>query len=151
MAKDYSRHPGPTAKHRWPIGGYVLSDEPLELNAGRPTIQIEVRNTGDRPIQVGSHFHFFETNRSLEFDRAATFGWRLDIPAATSVRFEPGDRKTVQLVPFAGRQRVYGFNGLVNGWTGTGPTPGYQPDRPKALERARSRGFRSTSDGYTAT
>lgn len=136
-------------KHRWPIGGYVLSDEPLELNAGRPTMQIEVRNTGDRPIQVGSHFHFFETNRYLEFDREVTFGWRLDIPAGTAIRFEPGDRKTVQLVPYAGRQRVYGFNGLVNGWTGAGPIPGYQPERPEAIRQARSRGFKfsSTQDG----
>src|SRR5215475_14333077 len=101
--------------HLVPVGGYVLSDEPVEVNAGRPTIQIEVRNTGDRPIQVGSHFHFYETNRYLEFDRDATLGWRLDIPATTSIRFEPGDTKTVQLVPYAGRQRVYGFNGLVNG------------------------------------
>ena len=135
------RHP----KHRQPIGGYVLSDEPLELNAGRPTIRVEVSNTGDRPIQVGSHFHFYETNRHLEFDREATFGCRLDIPAGTSVRFEPGDRKTVQLVPYGGRQRVYGFNGLVNGWTGAGPSPGYQPDRPEAARRSRIRGFRSTS------
>ncbi|WP_231935288.1 urease subunit beta [Micromonospora viridifaciens] len=73
-------------------------------------MRIEVRNAGDRPIQVGSHFHFFETNRNLQFDRAPSFGWRLDIPAGTPIRFEPGDRKTVQLVP--GRQRVYGFNGF---------------------------------------
>lgn len=137
-------------KHRWPIGGYVLSEEPLELNAGRPTMRIEVRNTGDRPIQVGSHFHFFETNRNLQFDRAATFGWRLDIPAGTAIRFEPGDQKTVQLVPYAGRQRVYGFNGLVNGWTGVGPVPGYRPDHPEAIRRARSRGFKFTSDDVTS-
>jgi urease subunit beta len=133
-------------KHRWPIGGYVLCDEPLELNAGRPTLQLEVRNTGDRPIQVGSHFHFFETNRYLEFDREASFGWRLDVPAGTAVRFEPGDQKTVQLVPYAGRQRVYGFNGLVNGWTGAGPIPGYQPDLPEAVRRARSRGFKFSAE-----
>ncbi|AVT29569.1 urease subunit beta [Plantactinospora sp. BC1] len=143
---DPRRHPGPGPKRTQPIGGYVLSDEPLELNAGRPTIQIEVHNTGDRPIQVGSHFHFYETNRYLEFDREATFGWRLDIPAGTSIRFEPGDSRTVQLVPYAGRQRAYGFNGLVNGWTGTGPEPGYQPDRPEVARRARLRGFRSTSE-----
>src|SRR5262245_66353719 len=89
-----------------PVGGYVLADTPLELNAGRPTVRIEVRNTGERPIQVGSHFHFYEANRSLEFDREATFGHRLDIPASTSVRFEPGDSRTVQLVPFAGLTRV---------------------------------------------
>lgn len=133
-------------KHRWPIGGYVLAEGPLELNAGRPRMRIEVRNTGDRPIQVGSHFHFFETNRNLQFDRAATFGWRLDIPAGTAIRFEPGDQKTVQLVPYAGRQRAYGFNGLVNGWTGVGPVPGYRPDYPEAIRRARSRGFKFTSE-----
>ncbi|WP_239133644.1 urease subunit beta [Rugosimonospora africana] len=124
-----------------PPGGYVLADEPLELNAGRPTIRIEVRNTGDRPIQVGSHFHFYETNRSLQFDREAAFGRRLDIPASTSVRFEPGDQKTVQLVPYGGRQRVYGFNGLVNGWTGNAATHGYQPDRARAAWRALIRDF----------
>ena len=134
------------SKPATPVGGYVLSDTPLELNAGRPTIQIEVRNTGDRPIQVGSHFHFYEANRSLEFDRDATFGYRLDIPASTSVRFEPGDSRTVQLVPLAGRQRVYGFNGLVNGWAGAGPSPGYQPERAEAARRSRRRGFRSMSD-----
>jgi urease subunit beta len=126
-----------------PPGGYILSGEPVELNVGRPTVRIEVRNTGDRPIQVGSHFHFYETNRSLRFDREATFGWRLDIPAGTSVRFEPGDQKTVPLVPYGGRQRVYGFNGLVNGWTGDAGDPGYQPDRAKAARRASLRGFTS--------
>lgn len=143
---DGKHHPAPNPKHLPPIGGYVLSDEPLELNAGRPTIEIAVHNTGDRPIQVGSHFHFFETNRNLEFDRNATFGYRLDIPATTSIRFEPGDRKTVTLVPYGGRQRVYGFNGLVNGWTGAGPIPGYQPDRPEAETQAKIRGFKSTSN-----
>jgi urease subunit beta len=128
-----------------PPGGYILSAEPVELNAGRPSIRVEVRNTGDRPIQVGSHFHFYEANRYLEFDREATFGARLDIPAGTSVRFEPGDQKTVSLVPYAGRQRVYGFNGLVNGWTGDAPDPGYQPDRAEAARRSQLRGFASTS------
>jgi urease subunit beta len=74
-----------------------------------------VANTGDRPVQVGSHFHFFEVNAALEFDREATRGQRLDIPAGTAVRFEPGDSREVQLVPFAGNRRIYGFNGLVNG------------------------------------
>jgi urease subunit beta len=131
-----------------PPGGYVLAAEPLELNAGREVITIEVTNTGDRPIQVGSHFHFFEVNRLLAFDRAAAYGMRLDIPAATSVRFEPGDRKTVGLVRYAGRQRVYGFNGLVQGWTGTGPKPGYQP--PEAIARAAFRGFLMTPGGGTS-
>ena len=130
-------------KHVRPIGGYVLADGDLELNAGRPVTTIEVYNTGDRPVQVGSHFHFFEVNRMLEFDRAAAFGKRLDIPATTAVRFEPGDKKTVDLVPFAGKQRVYGFNGLVQGWTGHGPEPGYNPDRAAAAELAALRGFKN--------
>ena len=87
----------------------------LELNAGRPVTTLMVANTGDRPVQVGSHFHFFEVNRALHFDRDAARGQRLDIPAGTAIRFEPGDSREVQLVPFAGDRRVFGFNGLVNG------------------------------------
>ena len=87
----------------------------IELNAGRPVTTVLVANTGDRPVQVGSHFHFFETNEALRFDREATRGLRLDIPAGTAIRFEPGDSREVQLVPFAGERRVFGFNGLVNG------------------------------------
>ncbi len=87
----------------------------LELNAGRPVTTVLVANTGDRPVQVGSHFHFFEANNALRFDRDATRGQRLDIPAGTAIRFEPGDSREVQLVPFAGKRRVFGFNGLVNG------------------------------------
>ena len=87
----------------------------LELNAGRPVSTVLVANTGDRPVQVGSHFHFFEANSALRFDREATRGQRLDIPAGTAIRFEPGDSREVQLVPFAGERRVFGFNGLVNG------------------------------------
>ena len=133
----------PHTAAKTPVGGYVLSDKPIEINAGRPTVTIKVRNTGDRPIQVGSHFHFFEVNRALEFDRKAAFGQRLDIPASTGLRFEPGDEKEVTLVPFGGKQRIYGFNNLVDGWTGTGPTPGYRPNLDKGLERAGERGFRS--------
>jgi urease subunit beta len=87
----------------------------LELNAGRPVTTVLVANTGDRPVQVGSHFHFFEVNAALEFNREAARGLRLDIPASTAVRFEPGDSREVQLVPFAGNRRIFGFNGLVNG------------------------------------
>ena len=87
----------------------------LELNAGRPVTTVLVANTGDSPVQVGSHFNFFETNAALCFDREATRGLRLDIPAGTAVRFEPGDSREVQLVPFAGERRIFGFNGLVNG------------------------------------
>jgi urease subunit beta len=87
----------------------------IELNAGRPVTQITVANSGDRPVQVGSHFHFMEANAALLFDREAARGQRLDIPAGTAIRFEPGDSREVQLVPFAGARRVVGFNGLING------------------------------------
>ena len=87
----------------------------LELNAGRQVTTVLVANSGDRPVQVGSHFHFFEANEALQFNRDATRGQRLDIPAGTAIRFEPGDSREVQLVPFAGERRVFGFNGLVNG------------------------------------
>ena len=87
----------------------------LELNSGRPVTTVLVANTGDRPVQVGSHFHFFEANAALHFDREATRGQRLDIPAGTAIRFEPGVSREVQLVPYAGARRVFGFNGLING------------------------------------
>jgi urease subunit beta len=88
---------------------------PLELNAGRKIQTITVANTGDRPIQVGSHFHFFEANRALQFNRAVARGFRLNIPAGTAVRFEPGDTREVSLVALAGERRVIGFNALING------------------------------------
>ncbi|MCK8785028.1 urease subunit beta [Roseomonas sp. NAR14] len=87
----------------------------IELNAGRPATEIEVANTGDRPIQVGSHYHFAETNPALDFDRARARGQRLDIAAGTAVRFEPGQSRTVRLVPFAGARVVHGFRGEVEG------------------------------------
>ena len=87
----------------------------IELNAGRRTLSIEVANTGDRPIQVGSHYHFFETNEALAFDRAAARGMRLNIAAGTAVRFEPGQTRTVELVDYAGERKVYGFQGKVQG------------------------------------
>ncbi|MBL9073971.1 urease subunit beta [Tabrizicola sp.] len=87
----------------------------ISLNEGRPVTVLMVANTGDRPVQVGSHYHFAETNPGLSFDRAAAHGQRLDIPAGTAVRFEPGQRREVRLVPFAGARRVFGFNGLVMG------------------------------------
>ncbi len=96
-------------------GEIFTPDGTIELNADRPTRQLTVANTGDRPIQVGSHFHFFEVNESLTFDREAAKGMRLDIPAGTAVRFEPGDDREVRLVPFVGSRQVYGFNGKVNG------------------------------------
>jgi urease subunit beta len=87
----------------------------IEINAGRPTLTLTVANTGDRPIQVGSHFHFYETNSALSFDREQARGYRLDIPAGTATRFEPGQSREVRLVAYAGGRRVVGFNGRVNG------------------------------------
>ncbi|OHE62065.1 MAG: urease subunit beta [Thiobacillus sp. GWE1_62_9] len=87
----------------------------IELNAGRPTLTLVVANTGDRPVQVGSHYHFYETNAALAFDREATRGMRLDIAAGTAVRFEPGQTRTVQLVAYAGERKVYGFQGRIMG------------------------------------
>src|SRR6476660_4657622 len=104
----------PTAA-KTPVGGYVLSDKPIEINAGRPTVKIKVRNTGDRPIQVGSHFHFFEVNRALAFDRLTALGMRLDVPSGQSIRFDAGDERDVDLVDLGGSRRVIGFNNLVNG------------------------------------
>ncbi len=98
------------------IPGEVFPAEgELELNAGRETVTLDVANTGDRPVQVGSHYHFFETNEALDFDRAVARGFRLDIPAGTAVRFEPGQSRTVHLVAYAGARRVYGFNGKITG------------------------------------
>jgi urease subunit beta len=87
----------------------------IEMNVGRPTLKLKVANTGDRPIQIGSHYHFAETNKALAFDRAAARGFRLNIPAGTAVRFEPGQQRTVELVAFAGARAVYGFLGAVMG------------------------------------
>jgi urease subunit beta len=87
----------------------------IELNVGRPTIKLQVANTGDRPIQVGSHYHFYEVNTALNFDREQARGMRLDIPAGTAVRFEPGDEKEITLVPLVGTRQVYGFNAKING------------------------------------
>lgn len=96
-------------------GEYFIPEEKITLNEGRESITLEVKNTGDRPIQVGSHFHFAEANSALEFDREAARGKRLDIPSGTAVRLEPGDSRTVELIDFAGDRQVYGFNGAVNG------------------------------------
>lgn len=96
-------------------GEIIVRDGDIELNRDRPTVQLQVANTGDRPIQVGSHFHFYEVNEALNFDRERAKGMRLDIPAGTAVRFEPGDERDVTLVPFAGSRQVYGFNGRING------------------------------------
>ncbi len=96
-------------------GEILTADGDIELNAGRETLTVPVANTGDRPIQVGSHYHFFETNPALEFNRSASRGFRLNIPAGTAVRFEPGQSREVELVAYAGDRKIYGFNGLVMG------------------------------------
>jgi urease subunit beta len=124
-------------------GEYFLAESagPIEANAGRRTARVLVKNTGDRPIQVGSHFHFFETNRELEFDRGAAYGMRLNIAAGTAVRFEPGEEKEVELTEFGGRQVIRGFNGLVEGEL---RRPG---GREEALDRACKTGFRISTKG----
>ena len=96
-------------------GEIITAPGTLILNEGRETVEIEVANTGDRPIQIGSHYHFFETNKGLVFDRPAARGFRLDIPAGTAVRFEPGQTRSVQLVAYAGNRSVSGFNAKING------------------------------------
>jgi urease subunit beta len=96
-------------------GEILTATGEIELNIDRPTLTLAVANTGDRPIQVGSHYHFYEVNAALQFDRGSTKGMRLDIPAGTAVRFEPGDEKEVQLVALAGSREIYGFNAQVEG------------------------------------
>ena len=96
-------------------GEIIAAPGEIELNTGAPTVTIEVANTGDRPIQVGSHYHFFETNRGLDFDRDRVRGMRLDIPSGTAVRFEPGQKRTVTLIPLSGKREVYGFRQQVMG------------------------------------
>lgn len=116
-------------------GEYLFDGPDLELNASRPTVSLEVNNTGDRPVQVGSHFHFFEANRALVFDREKAYGMRLDLPAGTAVRLEPGEVKTVRLVALGGTRVVYGGSALVDG----------QLDdlavKQRALDRLRRAGF----------
>lgn len=96
-------------------GEYILKKENIVANMNRATVKTVVVNTGDRPVQIGSHFHFFEVNKQMEFDRAKAFGMRLNIPAGTAVRFEPGEEKEVELVEFGGDKKVFGFNSLVGG------------------------------------
>lgn len=127
-----------------PVGGVLLMKDDIEYNTDRTVTQLTVRNTGDRPIQVGSHYHFFEVNRYLEFDREAAFGCHLNIPATTAIRFEPGDEKKVEVVNFSGKRRVIGFNGLTMGYTGDEEMPSYFPTRIKALCRMRKMGYKDT-------
>ena len=116
-------------------GEYILADGEIVLNEGRETASLLVANRGDRPIQVGSHFHFFEVNRLLDFDRKAAFGMRLDIPAGTAVRFEPGDEKEVTLVAFAGARTAMGLNTLTEGALDSAAV------REGAMEKARAEGY----------
>lgn len=119
-------------------GEVIPGDGEVRINDGRETASVTVGNTGDRPVQVGSHFHFFEVNAALRFDRAAAFGMRLDVPAGTAVRFEPGERRSVDLVALGGKRRAHGMNGLVDG--------SVDGDPGAALERARAAGFGDTGD-----
>jgi urease subunit gamma/beta len=120
-----------------PVPGEIITQEgEIELNAGRRRVTLKVANTGDRPVQVGSHYHFFEVNKRLEFDRAAAFGMRLDVPAGTAVRFEPGDLKEVTLVAFGGTREIHGLHRLTDGTTKG------KPARDAAIKRARKAGFR---------
>ncbi|MCC5644305.1 urease subunit beta [Nostoc sp. CHAB 5824] len=96
-------------------GEFITPAGEIELNVGRPIIKLQVSNTGDRPIQVGSHYHFYEVNIALNFDREQARGMRLDIPAGTAVRFEPGDEKEITLIPLVGTRQIYGFNAKING------------------------------------
>lgn len=115
-------------------GEYFLSDEPITANVGKSILSVSVRNTGDRPIQVGSHTHFFEVNKSLEFPRKQSYGFRLNIPAGTSVRFEPGETKEIQITEFGGKKVVFGFSGLVNG--------NLKEKQEEAFKKASEKGFK---------
>jgi urease subunit beta len=123
---------------------YLHGDDIIEINAGRASATLNVTNTGDRPVQVGSHFHFFEVNRAMRFERERGWGMHLDIPAGTGVRFEPGETKQVTLVAFAGARRIVGFNGLVNGGLDAKQT------RAEALRRLADGGFEDGEPGTAA-
>ena len=119
-------------------GEYMISDGKIIANRDRATVSLWVSNTGDRPVQVGSHAHFFEVNKALHFTREAAYGFHLNIPSGTSVRFEPGDSREVELVEYGGRKIVFGFSGLVNG--------SLAEKREEALRRARETGFMGVSE-----
>jgi urease subunit beta len=126
-------------------GEYFLQTKLIVANLQRPTARVLVKNRGDRPIQVGSHYHFFEANRALEFDREAAYGMRLNIAAGTAVRFEPGEEKPVELTPFGGARIVHGFSGLV---AGALDAPGV---RERALGRLREAGFHDAGGNQEKT
>lgn len=145
-AISYPKTPGFTPQAPVPVGGVILAQGDIAYNVDRRTVTLKVRNTGDRPVQIGSHFHFFEVNRYLEFDREASFGYHLNIPATTAVRFEPGEEKEVELVTFGGKQRIIGFNDLTNGYAGREDTPAYYPIKKQAFDRMREFGFKNISE-----
>ncbi|AJM92605.1 urease subunit beta [Nitrosopumilus sp. b2] len=118
-------------------GEYFPSDEPIIANVGKETVFVSVRNTGDRPIQVGSHTHFFETNKALDFPRKQSYGYHLNIPAGTSVRFEPGETKEIELTEFGGKKIVYGFSGLVSG--------SLEEKQEDAIKKAAEKGFKGVA------
>ena len=118
-------------------GEYILQKEAIAANVNRSTAKVVVVNTGDRPVQIGSHFHFFEVNKELEFDRAKTFGMRLNIPAGTAVRFEPGEEKEVEVVEFGGDKKISGFNNLVDGAIN-------EKNKKLALAKAADKNFKGT-------
>ncbi len=120
-------------------GEYILQEGMIECNVGRETISITVVNTGDRPVQVGSHFHFFEVNKEMEFDRAKAFGMRLNIAAGTAVRFEPGEEKDVELVTYGGNRKAFGFSNLTNGDVTSAAS------KKDALQRAAAQNFKNTA------
>jgi urease subunit beta len=115
-------------------GEYFLSDDPIIANENRETRKINVSNSGDRPIQVGSHTHFFEVNKALDFPREQAYGFHLNIPAGTSIRFEPGDTKEVEITEYGGKKIVFGFSGLVNGELSA--------KKQEALKKAKDKGFK---------
>lgn len=143
---DYPKTPGFEPKEYCPVGGVILADGNIDYNVDRRTVKVVVRNTGDRPVQIGSHFHFFEVNRYMEFDRKLAFGKRLNIPATTAVRFEPGEEKEVELVAFGGKHRVMGFNNLTDGYAGLEDSPTYYRTKIRAFDRRAKYGFKAVSE-----
>lgn len=115
-------------------GEYILADDPIIANKNRETRKIKVSNSGDRPIQVGSHTHFFEVNKALDFPRVQAYGFHLNIPSGTSIRFEPGDTKEVEITEYGGKKIVFGFSGLVNGKLDT--------KKQDAIKKAKENGFK---------
>ncbi|MBQ4541066.1 MAG: urease subunit beta [Alistipes sp.] len=140
----YPNQKGFTPEKQPKVGGTVLGKDSIEYNVGRESITLTIRNTGDRPIQVGSHYHLFEVNRFLDFDREAAFGMHLNIPSTTAIRFEPGDSKQVEAVAYGGKRRVIGFNSLVEGYAGEEDAPTYYPTRERAIRRMQRLGFKHT-------